>query len=1115
MLREGDLNSDIEQWLKALELEQYVEAFAENGVDLDLLPEITNDDLKDLGVGRLADRKRILNAIAVLQTRQQETHEEPRASGGTLRVKSDVAERRQLTVMFCDLVGSTELAQRIDVEDLRSVMRRYQDVVARAVARYEGHVAKFLGDGALVYFGWPQAFEDQAERAVRAGLDALSMIENVKVEVAEPLQARIGIATGQVVVGDIVGDVAKETGAISGQTPNLAARLQGVARAGTIVIDPTTRQLIGTAFELKDLGAQHLKGFSNSIHAWSVIGERDAESRFETTHEGTLTRLIGREHELGLMLDRWSRSVEGEGQVVVLSGEAGIGKSRIAREVRDRLGKQRYFLLRYQCSPHHTNSALYPIIRRLEKAAGFAPEDSSDDKLNKLEALLRMSSEKIAGIAPLFAGLLSLPEESRYGKLSLSPQQRRQQTIDAMIDQVLALSRQRPVFFLLEDMHWVDPTTEALIGQIIGHSANAPVFILITHRPTYRFPWMGQSHVTTVTLNRLGRKEGLAIAREVADGTLSDEAIDRIVARSDGVPLFVEELTRSVVETGTTNTRGTIPQTLQASLLARLDRLEDAKEVIQIGAVIGREFTYGLLSKIVDQPAQQLNAALDKLEKSALVKCHGIAPESTYTFKHALVQDAAYESVLREPRRRIHQRVAKALIADRAAGLSAEPELIAYHFDNAGEPSNAVHYWLEAGEASIQRAALNEAADQLRSGLTAVAAITKPTARLETELRLQAALGLVLRSVRGSGNDELGEAYKRAYELCLQTGSNLHLAPSLFGLVHFNWARGQLSRSLKYAEELKALTANSSANEQQLVGNAAISIPLWHMGENTAAKDYLQAALEVYDQQQHAALSYTYGIDFGVISQRYFGFCCFVLGHFDQARRSAELAVELARNGPPQGLCHALVSNALTMIWLRLPEQALQWAEEATALAVEHGYPHWLAGAQIFIGWSHTAMGDSSKNIESMKSACEMWEGSGIKAWSPHHRTLLAEAYTLDGRPELALPVLEEAFTRIDQNREYQFESFAHCTKGDALFALADHDSAEAESCYREAIHAARSQSAKGWELRAANRLARIWQTQKKFGEARDLLATVYGGFKEGLEFTELNETRSLLDKLG
>jgi len=737
-----------------------------------------------------------------------------------------------------------------------------------------------------------------------------------------------------------------------------------------------------------------------------------------------------------------------------------------------------------------------------------------DDKLDKLEALLAMSTEDIAGIAPLFAGLLSLPEEDRYGALNLTPQRRRQQTIDAMIGQVLALSRQRPVFYLLEDIHWVDPTTETLIGQIIGRTADAPVCMLITHRPAYTFPWTGHSQVTSVALNRLGRMEGLAIAREIAKDSLTNEAIDQIVTRTDGVPLFVEELTRSVVETGMAKTRETIPQTLQASLLARLDRLEEAKEVAQIGAVIGREFSYGLLSAIVEQPSQQLNAALEKLERSALVLCRGTPPESNYTFKHALVQDAAYESLLREPRRRLHHRVAEALIADGADSFGAEPELIAHHFDESGEPGRAVDYWLEAGEASIQRAALNEAADQLSSGLAVIGAITDPSARAETELRLQAALGLALRSVRGSGNEALGEAYKRAYELCRQTGSDLHFAPSLFGLVHFYWARGQLPRSLQYAEELMDLAINSSATELQLVAHSAISIPLWHMGENAAAKGHLETALEIYDREQHTSLSFTYGMDFGVISQRYFGFCCFVMGDFEQALRSAKAAVELARSGPPQGLCHALVSNAMTLMWLRLPELALQWGEEATALAVEHGYPHWLASAQVTIEWSRASMGDGSKNIENMKRGCEMWEDSGIQIWAPHHHTFLAEAYILDGCPDLALLVADEAIARVDKNSEHQFKSLALCTKGDALLASASHEAAEAQRCYREAIDIARSQSAKSWELRAVSRLAHLWHSQGKTAEARDLLASVYGWFTEGFDIADLKEAKALLDEL-
>ena len=649
---------DLGRWLEELGLGKYTAAFAQNAVDANVLPDLTGDDLKDIGVTAVGDRRKLLRAIASLAEDGDDPAPATRdaQTGSADRVASAAAERRQLTIMFCDLVGSTELSHRLDPEDLREVMRRYQDAVARAVTTYAGHVAKYLGDGVLAYFGWPQAHEDQAERAVRAALDAVAAVSGLQLGSGVELRARAGIATGQVVIGDLVGEAGRDADAVSGETPNLAARLQGIAEPGQIAVGETTRRLIGDAFELEDLGARELKGFPEPVPAWRVVGERAVGSRFEAAHSDRLTTFVGREHEIGLLLNRWEQAKQGEGQVVLLSGEAGIGKSRISQALRERAAKDPHTRLRYQCSPYHDSTALYPFISQLERAAAFASNDTPEAKLDKLEALLSQATDAVDAAAPLFASLLSVAAGDRYPRLEMTPQQQKERTLEALLDQLLGLAAQQPVCLIFEDAHWVDPTSLEVLGQVIGRVQGVRVLVVITYRPEFSPPWRGYSHITSLALNRLGREQCAAIVGYVTGNkALPDEVLSQILAKTDGFPLFVEELTKTVLESGLLKDVGdsyelagplsslAIPSTLQDSLMARLDRLAPVKDVAQLGAAIGREFSYSLLAAVSPLSDADLHNALDQLVESGLVQRRGAGIEATYIFKHALVRDVAYE----------------------------------------------------------------------------------------------------------------------------------------------------------------------------------------------------------------------------------------------------------------------------------------------------------------------------------------------------------------------------------------------------------------------------------------------------------------------------------------
>jgi class 3 adenylate cyclase len=763
---------DIVVWLRSLGLGKYEAVFRENEISERVLPSLTAEDLKELGVTALGHRRILLDAIAAL--RSDAGGKAPTADvapSATSVSPEDRAERRQVTVMFSDLVGSTALSARMDPEDLREVISAYQKCVAETVQSFAGFVAKYMGDGVLVYFGYPQAHEDDAERAVRAGLKLVAAVSDVKTHA--PLKTRVGIATGLVVVGDLIGSGASQEQAIVGETPNLAARLQGVAKPNSVVIAESTRKLVGNLFELEELGARDLKGIAGPVSAWAALRPASVESRFDALHASGLTELVGRDEELELLLRRWSKAKTGEGQVVLLSGEPGIGKSRLMAALMERLANEPHTRLRYFCSPPHTDSALYPIISQMERAAGFAHADAGSAKLDKLDAVLALASTSKRDAA-LFAEMLSLQNDGRYPALELTPQQLRQKTLEALFARVETFARKSPVLMIFEDAHWADPTSLEAFGRTVDRINTLPVLLLITFRPEFEPPWIGQPHVTALTLNRLARREVDAmIDRVIGNKQLPTNARQEIIERTDGIPLFVEEMTSAVLEAENQSTAEctaaaisssavAVPATLHASLMARLDRLGLAKEVAQIGAAIGREFSHALISAVADKPQAELGSALNRLIQAGLVFRQGEPPHATYLFKHALVQDAAYGTLLREPRRALHARVAETLDGQFPEVAENQPELLARHSSEAGLIEKAAGLWGKAGQRSLARSALIEAIEQLRRALDLIAALPATKAMRRDQINLQVALANALMHTKGYATPEtkaaLGEA---------------------------------------------------------------------------------------------------------------------------------------------------------------------------------------------------------------------------------------------------------------------------------------------------------------------------------------------------------------------
>jgi class 3 adenylate cyclase len=734
----------IADWLEKLGMSEYAQRFAENRIDFSVLPDLTDQDLEKLGVV-LGDRRKILRAIANLETSMSVPAATVATAVSAGRPILDTAERRQVTVMFADLVGSTALSARMDPEDLREVISAYQKCVAETVQRFGGFVAKYMGDGVLVYFGYPHAHEDDAERAVRAGLELVAAVGGLKTHAA--LQTRVGIATGMVVVGDLIGSGASQEQAIVGETPNLSARLQSIAESNSVVIAEATRRLLGNLFELEDLGAKRLRGIAGQVRAWAALRPASVESRFEAFHATGLTELVGREEELEILLRRWSKAKTGEGQVVLLSGEPGIGKSRLTAALLERLAAEPHTRLRYFCSPQHTDSALYPIISQMERAAGFVHGDAAQAKLDKLDAVLAQTSTPIRDAA-LFAEMLSLPNDGRYPALDLAPEVRRQRTQQALTAQLTGLTRRRPALMIVEDAHWVDPTSLEVFGRTADHIKPLPVLLIVTFRPEFNAPWAGRSHVTSLALNRLGERGTAAIiARIVGNKDLPADVTAEIVERTDGIPLFVEEMTKAVLEAESEGeARQTaaampssalaVPASLHASLMARLDRLGPAKEMAQIGAVIGREFSHALLAAAAHKDENALRSGLDALTSAGLLFRQGVPPSATYLFKHALVRDAAYGTLLREPRRALHARIAETLESQFAEIADNQPELLARHCTEAELIEKAAGLWGKAGQRSMARAALLEGKEQLKRALDQIATLPATLALRREEIKL-------------------------------------------------------------------------------------------------------------------------------------------------------------------------------------------------------------------------------------------------------------------------------------------------------------------------------------------------------------------------------------------
>jgi class 3 adenylate cyclase/predicted ATPase len=1046
---------------------------------------------------------------------QADTSREPAPTPGA------DAERRQITAMSCELISISGGANGVGLEDLRDAIAAFQRCVSETVDRYDGFVISRLGNAALVLFGYPAAHEYDAERAVRAGLELCAAVRPPRPDTDPPMRCRVGIATGMAIVGDLIGEGAAQERGVVGETPNLAARLQGLAAPNTLIIGEATRQQVGGLFDLADLGLQALTGFAESQPAWRVIGESGMLSRFEALRSGA-TPLVGRDEEVGLLLRRWHQAKSGEGRVVLIAGEPGIGKSRLTAALSENIESERHTRLRFFCSPHHQDSALYPFIAQLERAAGFARDDMVDVKLSKLRRLIGPGARDDDDI-PLLSEMLSLP--STAANLILSPQRKREKLFEAMLNQLEAEAQRRPVLMVFEDAHWIDPTSRELLDFTVDRVRHLPVLLAISFRPEFQPPWSGRAHVTSLALNRLGERDGEALVQKLAGiALLTPDIVAEIVERTDGVPLFVEELTKAVLESaaqgdrvarvlGTTSLAAlSVPATLHASLMARLDRLGPMpKEIAQIGAVLGREFSYELIDPVAQRPEKELQAALAQLGEAGLLFCRGAAPHSSYLFKHALVQDAAYSTLLRGRRQELHARVAAALEQHFADLVERQPELLAHHLTAAGATERAVDQWVKAGRDAAARLAYLEAIAHLEQGLGLLRSLPESPARNTREIELQLALGLCLHTAKGAAEAKL--PYMRALELAESRAEPHQRFEALYGLWQSTNLSGQIAAASPLSERLLKMAEPEGDDGLRLQAHHSGWTTGWYAGKPAKAREHADAGRLLYDPKKHASHRLVYGgHDPGVCAGNVGAQAEWLLGYPEKALASIAGSLALAeRIAHPFTLSLVFINSSVLCLNRREPEHALTQLVVAEVLAAEQRLsliyePGMLRGMALL------GQGAIDEAIARIREGVTKWTRLGHTDFLPYGLAFLAEGLARHGDRTAALAALREGLDTAGATGEHFWDAELHRLTGSVL--LAENKLDEGQASLQQAIRIARAQQAKSLELRAARDLAWLWGEQGRRAEARDLLTPIYGWFTEGFDTADLKEVKALLDQL-
>jgi class 3 adenylate cyclase/predicted ATPase len=1040
-------------------------------------------------------------------------------------------ERRQLSVLFCDLVGSTALSARLDPEDFGAIIAGYRRCISETVAGLDGFVARHHGDGAVIFFGYPHAHEDDAERAVQASLALVQAVSALPAK--EKLCVRVGVATGLALVGDMSDSAISEEHGILGDTPNLAARLQSLAQPGGVVISDRTKTIAGPQFEYLDLGKVEIKGLVEPVAAWQVTGRTTVTSRSHALESGNLLPLVGRDEELDLLLRRWERAKSGAGQVVLLSGEAGIGKSRLTVALLERLGREPHTRLRSYCSPQHTDSALFPVIGQMLRAAGIAHDDSPQAKMDKLDALLAISSTPPEDAA-LFAEMLSLPNDGRYPPVEVEPQLRRQKTLNALCSLLEAVARMNPVLMIFEDAHWTDPTSLELFARTVDLAVRHRLLILVTFRPEFSPPGIGRPHVTGLTLNRLAPRDVDSLIEGVAGNRSLPAAIRQdIIERTDGIPLFVEEITKAVLDAeGESDARRAfpgaptpvvaVPASLQASLMSRLDRLGPAKDVAQVGAAIGREFPHMLLAALVRKPEAELDSDLDRLIAAGLLFRLGTPPHASYLFKHALVQDVAYSTMLREPRRVLHARIAETLESQFAEIAESQPELLARHYTTAGLIEKSARLWGKAGRRSQERSALVEAAEQLGQALAQIATLLSTPELRREQIVLQVALLNTLMHVKGYGAPETKAAVvqvkaliERAEQLGETPDDPSLLLSALFGqwIVNFISFNGDVAREL--AARFLAFGRKEGSTVPLMIGHRTMGSTLQFLGDFVGAKVHYNEALALYRAAEHRRLMTRFGQDLRVTCLAFRSMLMWLLGYPEAALKGADCALLEARKTEHAAtLMFTLNFPILINTYCGNYDAANEPLKELAMLAEEKRAPFRMAEGVLRQGYILTLKGEATKAVEMVTSGIELWRSAGSTIFTPEHEFMLAIAHANSGQFEDAWRCIGKAMTAMQATKERWCEAEAHRVAGEIVLKSPQRDVAKAQAYFEHSLTVARAQQARSWELRTAISLARLLSDQGKRQSAHDLLAPVYEWFTEGFDTSDLRNAKALLGEL-
>jgi class 3 adenylate cyclase/predicted ATPase len=1036
-------------------------------------------------------------------------------------------ERRQLTVMFCDLVGSTPLGARLDPEEMREVIRSYQEVCSSIIPTYDGFLARFLGDGVLVYFGYPHAHEDAPERAVRAALDTVAAVGRLRTPGGEAMSARVGIATGMVVVGELLATGEAQERVVIGDTPNLADRIRGLAEPGMVVVAPSTRRLLGSVFDLRELGPRPLKGYADPVEAWAVVGEADTESRFEAVRPSQRTAFVGREQELTRLLEYKKLAWQGKGQVVLVIGEPGVGKSRLTEVLAEQFADEPHRRFRYQCSPYHSGSALYPFSSAIIRATGIRGEDLPEQRLSKLEGVLAPLTTAGIAAVPIFAALLSIPLGTGYPPLHISAAQQRRQTFEALFDQLAYQARQQPVLIIFEDLHWADATSLEFLALLARRIERLPVLVVLTSRPEHDAGWSGAAPISTLALGRLGRLESLAMVRGIGGSALQEGLAATIVEKTDGIPLFIEESTKAVLDAGLGGLPAgdrpsaeavasiAVPVSLRDSLTARLDRLSPVKEVAQIAASIGREFSFALLRAVSAIEDTVLTAALGQLDVAGLITMTQGGPDAVYMFKHALVQEAAYESLLRSRRLVLHRAIAEAIRDRFPDSADKEPEVVARHFTQARLSAAAIDWWQKACEQALRRSAYVEAISHLKAAFALAAAMPSGAERQRVLLRLQLAHGQALIAQRGYAAPETTAAFVDARVLAAGIDDTAERIAVYYGLWVGSYTRSELAPMLEMADALQQEAEGRPGTTVAALADRIVGTTRVFQGEFATAVQHLEKAASAYDPQRDGPLAHRFGQDLGVAAELFLALSLWPMGEVDRAYRIANSAMERARRSghmPTVAYGHAYmcVMEALRGV----PDRTAPHADALLGISKQHGMEWWRVSGTFFRGWALWHAGHREAAVADMRRGMALGRQHGLMSAQAFFLALAAEVEAGEGRFDEALAILAELAATIELSGEHWIKAETYRQRGNILRRQGVNDIAEAEAALLTALHTAQRQKARVFELRAALDLATLYRDLDQRSRALLVLEPGLRDWPAGVELPEVEQARRLASVL-